>query len=133
MHQLQTEGGHVCHRLYKVIYVIDSRRPNTHTHRRTHIYTRVYMYVIDSRMYQTLTAYGKQQSNFNLVNIDQQSKSKSQVNVVGNFNPLTAELFLLPFAGHRVNSLQTFTLHGLSFSMFTVCTDFFLSYSCFPI
>ena len=28
--------------------------------------------------------------------------------------------FLLPFAGHVVNFLQTFTRHGLSFSMFTV-------------
>ena len=28
--------------------------------------------------------------------------------------------FLLPFAGHKVNFLQTFIWHGLSFSMFTV-------------
>ena len=33
---------------------------------------------------------------------------------------LWLQFFLLPFAGHGVNFLQTFTCHGLSFSMFTV-------------
>ena len=51
---------------------------------------------------------------------------------VYQFNPLAAEFLLLPFIGHRVNCLQTFTWHWFSFSMFTVFTDFFLWYSCFP-
>ena len=35
-------------------------------------------------------------------------------------NPLAAEFFLLPFAGHRINFIQTFTWHEHSLSMCTV-------------
>ena len=39
----------------------------------------------------------------------------SLADIVNIINPLAVEFFLLSFAGHGVNFLQTFTWHGLSF------------------
>ena len=56
-----------------------------------------------------------------------------RLKVVFLFNPLAAELYLLPFIGHEGNFLQTFTWHGLSFSIFTVWHSLFSLVLVFPV